>query len=351
VRDWVTAVDVEAKRLTLHRGGPLDYDKLLVATGSQPNRFGWPGQDLDGVQGLYGLLDLKRLYDTVPRVRSAAIVGGGLIGIELGEMLHSRGVHVTFLVREESYWKNVLPAEESALVNRTIRAHGMDLWLETELEEIHDDQGGRVGGLRTKDGRELECQLVGLTAGVSPNVEVLRDSGVELGRGVLVDWRFRTSAPDVYAAGDCAELVTPEGERNVIEQVWYTGKQQGRVAGEVLAGRDATYERGLWFNSAKFLDLEYQTYGSVNFGVPDEENLYWEHENGRHAARAVHVAGELIGLQTLGIRWRHEVAESWLVARRPVRAVVEELNALDFDPELTHRHTPAIQAAFRQQLR
>ena len=350
VRDWVTGIDVDAKRLTLHRGGASSYDKLLIATGSKPNKFGWPGQDLDGVQGLWGLHDLKQLYDTVQRTRHAVIVGGGLIGIELAEMLHARGVHVTFLVRESSYWNNILPEEESQMVNRVIREQGIDLLLETELDEILGDEAGRVRGVRTKDGRELACQFVGLTAGVSPNVDLVRETGIEVGRGVLVDWSLRASAPDVFAAGDCAELVTPEGERNVIQQVWYTGKMQAKVAAEGMAGHEATYDRGVWFNSAKFLDLEYHTYGQVGFRVPDEENLFWEHPNHKHSARIVHVGGELIGLQSMGMRWRHEVAEPWLVRRKPVREVIEELPALDFDPEFTRQHTPAIQAAFRSQL-
>jgi NADPH-dependent 2,4-dienoyl-CoA reductase/sulfur reductase-like enzyme len=351
VRDWVTEIDVEAKSLRLHRGEPLAYDKLLIATGSKSNKFGWQGQDLDGVQGLWGLQDLKTLYSTVERTRKAVIVGGGLIGIELAEMLHSRGVHVTFVVREKSYWDNVLPAEESDLVNRAIREAGMDLRLESELDSILDDGAGRVRGLRTKSGEEFECQFVGLTAGVSPNVDFLRESPIELGRGVLVDWSLRTSAPDVFAAGDCAELVTPEGERNVMQQVWYTGKMQAQVAAAVMAGGEATYDPGIWFNSAKFLDLEYHTYGRVNFRVPDEENIYWEHSSGRHSARLVHVGGKLIGLQTMGVRWRHEVAEPWICAGKPLTEVIDDLAQLDFDPEFTRRHTPAIQAAFREQVR
>ena len=351
VRDWVTEIKVEAKSLVLQRSGELGYDKLLLATGSKSNRFGWPGQDLDGVQGLWSLMDLRQMHLTLARTRRAVIVGGGLIGIEMAEMLQSRGVHVTFLVREKSYWDNVLPAEESQLVSRMIRQHGFELLVKTELNEILDDGTGRVRGVTTKDGRELPAEFVGLTAGVSPNVDLVKDSAIEVGRGILVDWQLRTSVPDVFAAGDCAEIVTPENERNVLQQVWYTGKMQAKVAAEVMAGRDSTYERGVWFNSAKFLDLEYQTYGLVNFRIPDEENLYWEHEDHLHSARIVHVKGELIGLQTMGIRWRHEVAEPWLVQRKPVQEVVEQLGELDFDPEFTRRHTPHIQAALRSALR
>ena len=102
IRDWVTNIDIKNNRLELHRSKLMNYDKLLLATGSKSNKFGWPGQDLDGVQGLYDLMDLRELYENVQDVKDAVIVGGGLIGIELAEMLHSRNIHVTFLVRENS---------------------------------------------------------------------------------------------------------------------------------------------------------------------------------------------------------------------------------------------------------
>lgn len=349
VRDWVTAIDVEGKQLELHRGTPLAWDKLLLATGSKPNRFGWPGQDLDGVQGLWGLNDLVTLNETVERTRRGVIVGGGLIGIEFAEMLHSRGIHVSFLVRESSYWNRVMPAEESAMINREILAHGLDLRLDTELAEIVDDGQGRVGGVVTKAGERIDCQVVGLTAGVSPNVDLVRDSAIELGRGILVDGSLRTPTPDVYAAGDCAEIVVPDAERNMIQQVWYTGKKQGEVVADVIAGAERTYDPGIWFNSAKFLDLEYHTYGRVNMHVPGEETLYWEHADGRHAVRIVHLDGKVIGFNLMGIRWRHEVCERWILEERSVDHVLDHMDEANFDPELFRRYEREAARALRRQ--
>jgi len=347
VRAWVTRIDTEAKRLDLHNGQPVEYDQLLIATGSKPNKFGWPGQDLDGVQGLWNLQDLKRLYETVERARKAVIVGGGLIGIELGEMLHSRGIHVTFLVREPSYWNNILPAGESDMINREIRSHGIELLLETQLDHVIDDGTGRCRGVVTNHGQELECEVVGLTAGVSPNIAVLEGSGIETARGVLVDSSLRTSAADVFAAGDCAEIRAKGDERNTIQQVWYTGKMQGEFAARGMAGGDAgEYDAGIWFNSAKFLDLEYHTYGLVHRNVPGEKNLFWEHESGKHAVRIVYTDEGVIGLNTMGLRWRHEVCERWLRDKLSVHEVIRRLEEPYFEPELYRRHEPAIRRAF-----
>jgi NADPH-dependent 2,4-dienoyl-CoA reductase/sulfur reductase-like enzyme len=347
-RGWVVGVDTDARRLELHDGSTLGWDRLLVASGSQPSLFGWPGQDLPGVQGLYGLPDLAQLYANTASVRQAVIVGGGLIGIELAEMLHSRNIPVRFLVRERSYWDGVLPAEESRMINDVIRSRGIALELETELGGIEADGAGRAAAAVASDGRRFDCQLVGLTAGVRPNVGFLRGSGVATGRGVLVDDRLRAGAPGVWAAGDCAEIVVVGG--SLIQQVWYTGKMQGEVAGDNIGGADRRYDPGIWFNSAKFFDVEYQTYGQVRRNVPGERNLYWEDRQRRRAARIVYTGDGVIGLQALGLRWRHAVAERWLRERRPVAHVLERLDEIAFDPEFEPREERAIARALREQL-
>jgi NADPH-dependent 2,4-dienoyl-CoA reductase/sulfur reductase-like enzyme len=345
VRGWVTAIDLERRELRLHRGTPIHFDKLLIATGSKPNRFGWPGQDLDGVQGLWGLPDLRLLFENAKHAARAAIVGGGLIGIELAEMLHSRGIAVTLLVRERSYWSNVLPPEESEMVNRAIRAAGMDLRLGTELASIEDRGDGRAGAVVTKAGERIACDLVGLTAGVSPNVDVVKESAIAVGRGVLVDRALRTNVPDVFAAGDCAEIVAPGDERNVINQVWYTGKMQGEAAAAGLAGEPGEYDPGIWFNSAKFLDLEYQTYGRV---VPGElESLFWMDAAGKRSIRIAHRDGRVAGFNLIGVRWRHAVCERWLAERASVEHVLDHVEEAAFDPELSASCEIAARDSFR----
>ena len=346
VRDWVTQIDPDKKQLSLHHGASLAYDKLLIATGSKSNKFGWPGQDLKGVQGLWGLPDLKNLYENTQDARRGVIVGGGLIGIELAEMLHSRGIAATLLVREKGYWSNVLPREESELVRLEIEGAGIGLELETELDAILDDGRGRAGAVRTKDGRELACQIVGLTAGVSPNVAVVEASGIPCGRGVLVDRALRTEVEGVWAAGDCAEVKTEGEGRNLIQQVWYTGEAQGRAAALSLAGETVDYEPAFWFNSAKFVDLEYQTYGSV---PADGESSLVAQTRGPVSGRLirlVHDEGRLVGVNAMGIRLRHLLLQAWIEQGRDVHYAIDHLHEAAFDPEfyepLTERFVPEL---------
>lgn len=116
VEAWVEGVNTDQRRVRLANGQTLEFDKLLIATGSKPNKFGWPGQDLDGVQGFYSLQDLQLLEQNGAGIERAVIVGGGLIGVELAEMFHARGIEVIILAREHSYWDNVLPKAESAIL-------------------------------------------------------------------------------------------------------------------------------------------------------------------------------------------------------------------------------------------
>lgn len=325
-RGWVARIAEGA--LHFVGGEELGFDRLLIATGAVPNKFGWPGQDLDGVQGFYSLMDLKRLYAASHGARRGVIVGGGLIGLELAEMLHSRGIAVSLLVREPSYWSNVLPAEESAMVNAEIRAAGMDLRLGEELDEVLDDGRGRAKGVRTKAGAEIEAEIVGLTAGVSPNKAIAEASGIACGRGILVDRALRTKSDNVWAAGDCAEIETG-AERNWIQQVWYTGKAQGKLAAESIAGQTVSYEPGIWFNSAKFLDLEYQTYGEV----PTKGGTSIVAQANGRLLRLVHKGGRLIGLNAMGTRIRHLVVEGWIRDGRELDYVIAHLADAAFDPE------------------
>jgi NAD(P)H-nitrite reductase large subunit len=339
VRGWVTRIDTESKQLELDGARSLGYDQLILAIGSKANKFGWPGQDLRRVGGMVSLQDLAAIESASPGLRHAAIVGGGLIGVELAEMFHSRGIEVSFLVRENNYWTNVLPAEEAALVSQVIRDEHIDLRLGAELREIVDDGSGQACAIVDGSGEHTPVGFVGLTAGVRPNIAICAGTGIETGRGILVDRGLATNVDGVYAVGDCAEIVTEGDARNIIQAVWYTGRMQGEVVGRAVLGLDAHYDPGVWFNSAKFFDLEYQVYGTVpGEQSPDqEESVYWQADDGRRSCRIVLRGDKVIGFNLLGIRFRHRVCERWIQEERSLDDVLKNLKEACFDPELYRR--------------
>lgn len=335
---WVERIDYGNKTLHLDSGNKIIYDTLILATGSVPNKFNWPGQDLKGVQGLYSKQDLDTMEMNTAGINRAVVVGGGLIGIEMAEMLASRKIPVTFLVREKNFWDNVLPIDEARLINKHILEHHIDLRLGTELKEIGGDESGLVKSVVTDKGETISCQFVGLTVGVSPNIKFLQDSALETNRGVLVDRFFKTNIENVYAIGDCAEFhEPPASDRKNIEQVWYTGRMHGEtLAYNLTAENPVAYQPGMWFNSAKFFDIEYQTYGLV----PNEDkegisSFYWESETGKNCLRLVfeEKSQRLLGANSLGWRLRHEFFEKAIEKEWTLEKVLKNLHKADFSTE------------------
>lgn len=354
----VTKVHTDNSNIEFASGEILAYDKLIIATGSKPNKFGWPGQDLEGVIGMYHKQDLEKLEQLAPDNKAcnrAVIVGGGLIGIELAEMLRSRKIPVTFLVRETSFWNGVLPAQESEMINQHIKEHHIDLRLNTNLKEIKADKNGRVTSIIIEEtGEEIACNVVGLTAGVTPNIDFLKESNIELGRGVKVNRFLETNVANIYAIGDCAEQHEAIGQRRNIEAVWYTGRMMGETLAETICGNRIAYKPGHWFNSAKFLDIEYQTYGWVFSERNKKENeayFQWKHpsENKCITISFDKDSKQFLGINTFGIRMRHEIFDKWLTEKQNISHVLEFLADANFDPEFYKLHEKEIVAKFNKE--
>jgi NAD(P)H-nitrite reductase large subunit len=341
IQALVANIDTNAQSIELNNGEKISYDSLIIATGSKSNKFGWPGQDLKGVQGLYHLQDLESMEAASSDIKKAVIVGGGLIGIEMAEMFHSRHIPVTFLVREDSFWNIILPKEESEMINKHIIANGIDLRLNEELVEIKGENG-KVKSILTKNSNEeIHCELVGLTVGVSPNVDFVKASNIATNRGILADNYLKTSATNVYAIGDCVELSDPNPGRRSIEPLWYTGRIMGQTVAKTICGDTTPYNPGIWFNSAKFFDIEYQVYGNIS-PKPMEgiTSLYWQHPTENKAIRINfdEKSKSITGFNLMGIRYRHEVCEKWLQDQTHIEQVLENLSLANFDPEFFEQY-------------
>lgn len=350
---WVKTITFESKTLIFESGETLNYDILVLATGSKSAFFGWPGQNLKGVQGLYTKQDLETMEVlTSQPMERAVIVGGGLIGIELAEMLTYKKISVTFLVRESRFWEQVLPEAEADLVQNHIREHAIDLRLETELKEILSDSQGNVRAVVSKTGEEIPCSFVGIATGVTPNVDFLKNTSLAIGNGIKVNTYFESSLPDVYAIGDCAEFDQPPGPgRRTLEQVWYTGRMQGETLAYNFCHQPVTYKPGVWFNSAKFFAIEYQTYGWVSpEPVDGVQDFYWAHRDGMVSFRmTLDQEGKILGVLNLGFRLRHEFFDRAIHEKWSGEKVMKELEKGMFDPEFYAPHHLEIQAAYQRQ--
>ena len=354
---YVSKINSGSKTLEFKEGGTMMYDKLIIASGSTTNTFGWEGLDSDGVVGMVTKQDLEQIETYAPNNEvcpRAVLVGGGLIGVELAEMLRTRNIEVTFLVREDAFWTNALPSGEAEMLSRHIQSHGVDLKHNTNLDKIIANSEGKVRAVTTKEtGEEIPCSMVGICTGVKPNITFLEGSGIETEKGILVNRNLETNIKDVFAIGDCAQQREPIGNRAPVEAVWYTGRMMGETIAQTICGNPTAYNPGHWFNSAKFFDIEYQTYGWVL--NKDRRKEYEEHfswlcpSDQRYITLSYHRdSREFLGINTFGIRMKHEVFDTWLTERKTVDYVAENLGKANFDPEFYKHFEHKILEAFQQ---
>lgn len=336
VKDWVVDLDAGARRVTLESGASLDYDRLVLAVGASPNMFPWEGADQikDGKVHFVSMQDLDACERLTPSTKQAVVIGGGLIGIELVECLLHHGVKTSFLIREPYYWPVALGKEEATFVAAHMSAHGVDMRLREEMTRVEVDAQGRVSKVHTSLGNELPCQLLGIAAGVRPNLtrfQGFKDKP-ELGRGIIVDETLETSLPGVFACGDCAEI-HPKGGKPYGELIWYSAKRQGELVGRNLFGDGIRYEPPIFFNSSKFFEIEYTTVGQVMNAPEGTPTLYMKMPGKDISVRIVHDGQRVLGFNMLGSRWNHEVLERWVLERRSPEFAQKNLKAAQYDVE------------------
>lgn len=334
IHDEVVSIDFSAKKLECHNS-ELNFDDLIFATGSKTAYYNWPGQDLKGVQGLYFKQDLENLEALTPRIKSAVVVGGGLIGVELVEMLLTRGIEVHFVIRDKHFWGSVIPEENARFLEKWMRHHkGLKFYFSSELERIEGQES--VEQVVLKDGTQIKCEFVGIATGVQANIDLAKKSSVETNKGILVNEYLVTSQANCYAIGDCAEIKNPSNKRKAIEQVWYTGRMMGETVAKTICGNKTLYNPGIWFNSAKFFDIEYQTYGIVSPVACDRcQQFHWEHPTKPIflTFNFEKLSMEFEGINTFGVRLRHELFDQWIREKRTIQFVLENLATANFDPE------------------
>ena len=361
VKDWVTDIDAGRRALTRQAGGELPYDRLLIATGSVANRIPWKGVDQvkEGLVNFVTLQDLQECERLTRPGAKAVVVGGGLIGVELVECLQHHGVDVTFLVREPWYWPVALAQEEGAIVSGHIRRHGVNLLHNEAVAEVRSDGAGRVTGVTTENGQHFECSIFGVTAGVRPAIDWLRNvrTPPALGRGVIVGPDFATSLKNVWAAGDVAEIHR-EGAKPVIEQIWYSARRHGELAARAMLGDAVDYRPPLFYNSSKFFELEFTTVGEVvrprkdnplACCAPEGAVSFFARVPGKDACiRIAERNGAVIGFNMLGSRWNHTVFERWVAERRSLDYVMERLHEAQFDVEFGRLDLRPIRAEYER---
>ena len=248
----VTGLTPGDQTVSLADGGSQPYDRLVLASGSLPRSLGAPGETLAGVHTYRTLRDASTVRAAAESVSSALVIGGGFIGMETTASLRRRGLAVTQVDRSDDLYASLQAPELSKSLERLYRERGVDVILGDAVAEFRGSDG-KLSGAVTKAGREIEAELAIVGVGVQPSTGYLEGSGVELEQGtVVVDERFASSVPGIWAVGDIANFSDPIfGHRRLIQH-WTNANHQGDRLGRLLAGQDTPYDQVAFFFSEVF---------------------------------------------------------------------------------------------------
>lgn len=256
----VTAIDRAPHEVVVDGGERVSYHKLLLTTGSSPRRLTVPGSDLDGVFYLRGLADSQAMKAAFAAAERVAIIGAGWIGLEAAAAARAAGCEVSVIERSELPLLGVLGTEMAEIYAGLHRSHGVELRLGVEVAEI-TGENGTATGVRLADRSMIDADAVIVGVGIIPNTGLAEAAGVSVDNGVLVDEHLATTDPDVFAAGDVANVYYPHlGTRLRLEH-WSAALNQGPVAAANMMGGAASYDRVPYFFSDQYeMGMEYSGY-------------------------------------------------------------------------------------------
>jgi len=253
----VTSLDPGARTVTTATGVQLGYDKLLLTTGSTPRRLTVAGADLDGVHYLRSVDDSERIKAGFAQAHRVAIIGAGWIGLETAAAARNAGLDVTLLEQAELPLLRVLGPETAPIFADLHRDHGVHLRCQVAVAELTGRKGA-VTGVILSDGSRIDADMVLVGVGITPNIQLAADAGLEVDNGILVDEHLRTSDLNIFAAGDVANAYNPRLGRHIRVEHWANARRQGATAGKAMLGQDAVDARPSYFFSDQYdLSMEY----------------------------------------------------------------------------------------------
>ncbi|HWI22787.1 MAG TPA: molybdopterin-dependent oxidoreductase [Baekduia sp.] len=309
----VRSLDLQSQVAELADGERLEYDRLVLATGSLPFLPSIAGVDRAGVHAFRSREDARAILAGARGAKRAVVIGGGLLGLEAARALRELGVQVAVVHLADRLMEQQLDQLGATLLERSMRQMGVDVRLLARTEAILGEEA--VTGVALADGEVLDADLVVVAAGVSPDVHLARSAGLEVGHAITVDDELRASHPGVYAVGECAQ------HRDVVYGLWAPLLEQARVAGASLAGAPAAFRGITPATTLKVADVELFCGGRAIARDGDDELLALDSRRGYYR-RLLLRDGRLAGAILLGDLREARVLRELLASGEPVPAAL-----------------------------
>jgi len=262
----IKKIEPDKKYIITEKEEKAEYDKLLLATGSTnfvpPMKGTNPPLSPFNKGGIRGFFTLRTIRDVLSikeyslRNRNALMIGGGLLGLEAARGLKVRGLDVTVVEFFPRLLPRQLDEKGAKVLQRMIEKVGIKIVLNAQSDEVLGED--KVTGLKLKDGRNVDCNLIIISAGITPRIELAKEAGISVNKGIIVNERFETNAKGIYAAGDCAEF------KERIYGLWTASTEHGTIAGNNIAGVDTVYSGTTPSTTLKIVGIDLTSIGVVN---------------------------------------------------------------------------------------
>ena len=246
-------VDPKRNRVVCEDKTQFNYDSLLIATGASPKFPEIKGIKKNGVFGFRTIKDAKDIAGLVPVTRSAAVLGGGLIGLKAAYALRKRNVDVKVIVKSRQVLSQMLDVEAAGFIQNRLGQNGVDIVSGCDVTEVIGN--GDIKAVKLDSGKAFGCSLIIVAKGVLPNTDLITEAGIKVNQGIAVNNLMQTNIPNVYAAGDVCESFDMTLDQPAVNALWPVAVEQGKVAGVNMAGDNLNYDGSLGMNSIEFFGL------------------------------------------------------------------------------------------------
>ncbi len=256
LRKFVEYIDIENNRVKLDDGQEVEYEKLLIATGSRPFIPPINGKYKEGVFALRTLKDLHYIRDYMKSCEDVSVIGGGLLGLEAAWSLKQLGKEVNIIEFAPYLLPRQLDKEIANKLEEKLSKMGFKVYLSSQAEEITGE--GTATGIKLNGERNIKADAILVSSGIRPNLDLVRDTTIEYDKGIKVDKHLKTNIENVYAAGDVVEI------GGMVLGLWTAGNEQGKVAGANMTGKELEYTHPKIFTTLQIGDIELFSAGVIN---------------------------------------------------------------------------------------
>ncbi|CAM4406127.1 nitrite reductase large subunit NirB [Paenibacillus tarimensis] len=304
--ETVVGLDPAGRTVSTDRGSVIPFDKLILATGSLPFMLPLPGADKPGVTAFRDIKDCETMIEAAADYRKAAVIGGGLLGLEAARGLLNLGMEVDVVHINGYLMERQLDTESGTMLQRELERQGMRFLLEKQTERIYGRK--RAEGLQFRDGTKTAADLIVMAVGVRPNVKLAQSGGLEVNRAIVVNDRMETSADGIYAVGECAE------HRGIVYGLVAPLYEQGKILAKAICGEEtAGYKGSVLYSQLKVSGVEVFSAGEIRDSEVDTCLKQYNGIKGTYRKITVkngRIAGAvLFGDSSEGSRWLNYIKQ------------------------------------------